>query len=268
MELISKVSKGSRMDQVYIPKKRSGLSIGSYVVIKPLETEKQTDNPIFYGIESLEPVKLEIINAIFQEIDKAAYKYDNVIITGSFLDKGFNFNDIDIVLVTDEKVNTKYIEKLLTNRLGVCPHIILIDNKSLSKGMETDPLYNVMLSKCVSKKRLIYKIKRELKYKLLDLHLLKSKMLPENFDFLTGNEKYYLTRNMIAIKLFINGKRVTKDSTDQEIDRIFGKDSVKNLKLNMIEKGDFMKEYKKEYKKIFESIFKEKTRKVQQTFRS
>ena len=41
VELIGKVSKGSKMDQIYIPKNREAIPVGSYVVVKPLTTEKQ-----------------------------------------------------------------------------------------------------------------------------------------------------------------------------------------------------------------------------------
>ena len=37
MEIIAKISKGSNMDQVYLPKNRIGFDIGNYVLIKPFE---------------------------------------------------------------------------------------------------------------------------------------------------------------------------------------------------------------------------------------
>ena len=68
MELIAKISKGSNMDQIYIPKNRTGLPIGQYVIIAPLEKElakKQKFKPFFYNVSGLEPLKLEIIESIF-----------------------------------------------------------------------------------------------------------------------------------------------------------------------------------------------------------
>ena len=58
MELIAKISKGSKMDQVYIPKNRIGFSAGSYVIIRPLEGKKTVEKPYLYNIKSIEPVKL------------------------------------------------------------------------------------------------------------------------------------------------------------------------------------------------------------------
>jgi len=86
MELIAKISKGTKMDQIYIPKNRPGLSAGDYVIIKSLEVQKPAENPYLYNIKSIEPVKLEIVNEIFGIIDKSL-DYANIIITGSFIEQ-------------------------------------------------------------------------------------------------------------------------------------------------------------------------------------
>ena len=235
VELIGKVSKGSKMDQIYIPKNRESIPVGSYVVVKLLTTEKQEIKPYFYNV-SIEPIKVEIIKNIMQIIDKNTSN-ENIIITGSFLEKGFQFNDIDIIIIGG---NIK--EGILEDYLGIRVHIISMTNNALIKGLETDPLYNLMLSKCVSKKRVIYNIKRKINYKLLDLHLLKSKI--NNFEFLKGKEKYEVVRNLIAIKTFITKKEVSRAKVDSEINKLFGLEEIKE---NLIDKNDFTKKYKKIY---------------------
>ena len=58
------------MDQVYIPKNRIGFDTGSYVIIKPLqEIEKAIIKPFFYNIDFLEPIKLMVVNDIFENIN-------------------------------------------------------------------------------------------------------------------------------------------------------------------------------------------------------
>jgi hypothetical protein len=258
MEIISKISKGSRMDQVYIPKRRLGFEIGSHVIIKPLqELEKHIEKPFFYNINFLEPIKVNIINEIFENIDKIFKTYDNIIITGSFLEKGFHFNDIDVLIVMDDHIDEKYLEELVENKLGIKPHIILINNKSLIKGLNTDPLYQTMLSKCVSRKRFIYKTKHEINYKILDLHLLKSKLFVENFNMLNGNEKYEMLRNVVSISLFLDKKEVSKNKVDKEIAKLFGKNTYKEIKDNIIsDKSKFLRRYKKLYKKLERRILR------------
>jgi len=257
VELISKISKGSKMDQIYLPKIRTNFAVGSYVLIKPLSEvieQKAKEKPYFYNISKLEPVKLWVIDRIFDILDKLIHKYDNIIITGSFLDESFNFNDIDLMLITSEKIDLNHIQRELEKNIGINFHIIVLDNNALMKGLNSDPLYQAMLSRCVAKKRFVYRIRQSINYKLLDLHLLKSKSLIENFDVLTGGEKYGLARNLIAIELFIHKKKITKELINKRINQIFGKNTVKMIKKNMLNKNEFLKKYRLIYNKTFKEI--------------
>ena len=253
MELISKISKGTKMDQVYIPKNRRNFPIGSYVVIKSLETKQSAERPYFYNIKTIEPMKIEIIEEIFSLIDKAV-KYENVIITGSFLDMGFNFNDIDIIIISNDKIDEKYIKNIIEDIIKIKTHILALSNRSLQIGLSTDPLYQMMLSKCIAKKRLIYRFKRKINYKLLDLHLLKSKSLIDSYDFINGSEKYNLTRNMIAISLFIQNKKIDKKRIDEEIKRIFNIKNIQDIKKNMLNKKVFLQRYNNFYNSLSKKI--------------
>ncbi len=254
MELIGKVSKGSKMDQIYIPKRRDGLRVGDYVVIRLLETQKSIEKPYFYGIKSIEPVKLRIASDAFKELDKKIEKYDNLIITGSFLDKGFSFKDIDILIISGKKIDAASLKNSIEGTTGIRAHIILLNNKTLIDGLSTDPLYQTMLSRCISKRRIIYKIKRKIDYKILDLGLLKSKTLIDNFDDLNGNEKYYLTRNMISIMLYVRLKNVNQEKIDNKIKDIFNLKDINEIKENMLDKNKFLKKYRETYKKTFNLI--------------
>ena len=255
MELISKVSKGSLMDQVYIPKNRYGLSIGSYVVIKPLQEKTITNlKPFFHNVTSLEPVKIRIIEEIFEDISTKA-DYENIIVTGSFLEKGFNFNDIDVLLIAEGDIEKDLIQESIQKRLGVKLHLTVLSSRTLIKGLKTDPLYQSMINNCVSVKRFVYGLSSEIDYKILDLHLMKSKMMCDNFDFLSGNEKYEMLRNMVSIALFIDKKNVSKTNVDMKIDHLFGNDTHKKIKENItINKKEFLSKYKKNYDAIYSKI--------------
>ncbi len=256
MEIIARISKGSKMDQIYIQKDRYGFNSGDYVVVKPLETKEIIEKPHFYGVRSIEPIKLKLIEEIFNIVDKKIKHYENIIITGSFLDKGFRFNDVDVVLVSKEKISVKDISDYLEKFLGVKVHIILLDNRTLMNGLAIDPLYQLMMSKCVSKKRLIYKTEYKIDYKILDIQLLKSRVLIDNFDVLDGNEKYYLTRNMVAIYLYLKFRKITKEKVDDKIRQLFGLKNTDEIKNNMLEKNTFLRKYKEIYKKTFDVIMK------------
>ncbi len=237
------------MDQIYIPKERvPGFELGTVVLVKPV-LEKAKPKPHYYNVSNLEPIK----NTVIAEILNYFEQLENVIITGSFLEKGFDFEDIDVLLITDIKTDTGKFESHFEREFGIKLHIIVIGHKPLIKGLSTDPLFQMMLTKFVSKKRVIFKIKNEINYKLLDLHLLESKALIDNFDFLLGNEKYKLTRNLIAIKLFMEDKKISIDAVTSEIDNYFGEGMVKNIKENLLNK-EFLNNYRRLYNKLFKEI--------------
>src|SRR3990167_2007807 len=234
MELIAKISKGSKMDQVYIPKNRIGFSAGSYVIIRPLEGKKTVEKPYLYNIKSIEPVKLEIAEEIISIIDK--------------------ITENENIIISEGKADEEYARKSIEDSIKIKTHIILLDDKALIKGLETDPIYQMMLSRCIAKKRFIYKTKNKINYKLLDLHLLKSKSLIDNFGLLNGEEKYYLTRNMVAISLFLQNKKIDKEKVDKEIIRIFDLRDINDIKQNILDKNNFLKNYKNVYKKTFDMV--------------
>jgi len=250
-ELISKISKGSKMDQIYIPKERSpGFETGTFVLIRPA-LEKAKINPFYYNVDNIEPIKIILIQEILSHFEY----FDNAIITGSFLEIGFDFEDIDLILIAEKKPNVQSIERHFKETLGINVHIISVNFKTLLKGISTDPLFQMLTSKFVSKKRVIFKIKNEINYKLLDLHLLKSELLITNFQFLTGREKYKFVRNLFAIILFLDEKSISPESVDSEINRCFGKDSVKNIKENLVDKS-FLARYEKLYENTFKRIMR------------
>ena len=255
MEILGRISKGSRMDQIYLPKNRESFSVGSYVVVKSLETDLteqkiKQQKPYFYNINYIEPIKLQIIAQIIEIINKNV-ENENIIITGSFLEQGFNFKDIDIIIISG-KTNEKQIEKIIEDKIKIKTHILMLNNKTLLIGLSTDPLYQMMLSRCIARKRFIYKTKHEINYKILDLHLLKSKLLIGNFDILNGNEKYNLTRNLVAISLYLSNKKVTKESVDKEIKETLA--DTEKIKQNLLNKTDFIRKYKSLYNKTFNKI--------------
>jgi hypothetical protein len=262
IEIVSRISKGSKMDQIYLPKNRIGFHIGNYVLIKPIEEqasikqEEQQTKPYFYGLKTLEPIKLLIVKEILALSQKFLQNPSNIIITGSFLEKGFAFNDIDLLIITEKSQNTERFAEKIEEISGISCHAINLSQKELAEGISSDPLYENMLSRCISKNRLVFNIKRKINPKILDFHLLKSKAMLGGFDFLNGKEKYYLSKNLIAIFLFIQGQKVSNELLDSKIKETL-RIEPKKLKENIIDKKSFVSKYKTLYDKTFSLIMEQ-----------
>lgn len=262
MVVIAKISKGSRMDQIYLPKNRIGMPIGQQVIISSIESlkEKVEFKPYYYGIKNLEPLKLAIIEQVLNIIERISP--ENVIITGSFLEKGFNFNDVDIIIIKESSTSIEKLSKEIENATSIKAHIIELTNKELAIGLNTDPLYQLMLSRCISRKRLIFKIKNMPNYRMLDLHLLHSDALNFDLGILSGKEKYKMIRNAIAIKLFIENKKLSDEIINKEIKNEFNisEEDIKNNIINSV----FYKLFKKFYKRLQDKVIKEAGRESKQ----
>lgn len=243
MELIAKISKGTKMDQIYIPKNRPSLSIGEYVKITPVQPQKE-ESYFIYHLKNIPPLKIELVKRIFKIINSIIAP-SNIIITGSFLEKGFNFKDIDIILITE---TASKIEKKLEEKIKIPVHLITFNKKSFLEALKIDPLWRLMLTECISKKRLTPLPSKKINHKYLDAHLIKSKLLIDNFDYLSGKEKYKLTRNLIAIYLFIKNKKISKTNIEKEIRKKLDIE-IEDLKNNLIAK-DFFRRYKNFYSKL------------------
>ena len=240
------------MDQIYIPKNRSGFSIGSYVILKPIEIEKLEEKPFFYNTKEIEPIKLELIKQVMKIIDNEIEDYDNIIITGSFLEKGFNFNDIDVIIITEKEV--KGIERVIKEKTKIEAHVIYFNKSLFEKALRIDPIWGLMLNKCISRKRLTPLPAKTIDYKYLDAQLIKSKPVVDNFDYINGKEKYELTRNLISIYLFVKNKALSIESIEKEIKKHLGVE-IYDLKNNLTD-SYFFKKYKKFYTKLEEEIIK------------
>ena len=252
------------MDQVYIPKNRIGLTSGSLVVIKPLIQEEHAKSGLrgkhfLYGINKIEHIKMEIISRVFSVMEKNLTEVKNIIISGSFLEEGFCFNDLDILIISEKEISDRLLKEEISAEIGVKAHILQMTSEELTEGLKYDPLYLNMISRCIAKNRIVFNIRRKINAPLLDLNLLKSKTLIDNFDALSGREMYYLTKNMIAIFLFIEGKKASSDFIDKEIKRIF-KIEAKDIKEKILNKNKFLIRYKEVYDKIFKLIIRTKNK--------
>lgn len=260
--LIKKISKGARFNQIYLQKNEGiGFEPGKSVVISPLENIIAKEPSIFEYNVKLESLKREIVRLVFKIVDSHGH-YDNIIITGSFLEEGFNFEDIDILIINPVNMEKDKLKDSIEQNIGVNPHLILIDSESFNKGLKRDPLFRLMIDRYVSIKRAIFRKDRELNYKLLDIYLLKNKNLIEGYDLFSIKQRKKLLRDFISIKLFSENKEVTIKSIEKEINTLFGRDIIESLFYygNNEEKHKFIAKLKKEFNKLERNILKNVTK--------
>ncbi|HLC96622.1 MAG TPA: hypothetical protein VJH97_04830 [Candidatus Nanoarchaeia archaeon] len=249
--LIRKISKGSRFNQIYLQKDEMGFEPGTAVLLQPvLETMSREIEPFQYNV-AVDKIKKEVIKKIFKIIDSAGAS-KNILITGSFLEKGFTFEDIDIIVIDPLITDKKTLKDQIRETLGVTPHLIFIDLQILLKGIKQDPLFSLMVDRFVCKERIIFRKDKSINYKLLDVYLLKNKNLIEAFDLFTIKQRKKVIRDFVSIKLFSEDKELTAKSVEKETDRLFGKDLIDKLAAYAGEesKRRFLARFKKEYREL------------------
>jgi len=226
--IIKRISKGSRFNQIYMKKNEGiGFEPGKSVIIKPLEVILDKPTLLEYNIKLL-PLKKEIIKQIFSIIIEHA-SFGNILITGSFLQKGYRFEDIDIVILDPEVVDKQVIKKRIRNILGIEPHLILISYHDFQKGVSRDPLFHLMIDHYVAYKRIIFKKKKSINFQFLDAHLVRNNNLLIAFESYTLQERKKVLRDIISIKLFSEGKALSHKAIRMETEKIFGKKLLEDL---------------------------------------
>ena len=224
------VSKGSRFNQVYVPKAMSGLiGVGDLVEVRLLEKHKE----IYYSKKQprLNRFKEGMVNEIFGFLNKKA-AYSCIFVVGSFLTKVYGFNDIDLVILDDKEINAKRLEDALTKEFNQKFHILAYKKEELEKVLSYDPMIASMFSSYVSD-RLI-----ELKYghKIDKKHILFLLMMPEDLLKIKLSPKafYDSTRRLVTIEHFLEKKSLLITNIDKEIEQLLGKDLYIAVKSNQL----------------------------------
>lgn len=249
--LIKKISRGTRFNQVYL-KKNEGLWFepGRSVIISPLEGSIPADTQIFEYNTSLDSIKKEIARKIFRIIGSIC-SYSNILITGSFLETGFGFDDVDIIILDPGPVQEDRLKSMI-GEIGIKPHLMMMGRKSLDKGISRDPLFRMMAARYVSVRRILLKKEKSVDYRLLDIHLAKNRNLIDGYGLLSIGQRKKLLRDFISIKLFAENKEVTTKDIEKEAERLFGKQIIERLFYYADDeaKKKFLSVLKKEFNKL------------------
>lgn len=242
-KFIHKISKGSRFNQIYIPKElNESFDVGDLVEVKLLKKKVE----LYYSknLKKLSKFKEKLIKDIFSSLSH--YKeIGKVFFVGSFLTKREDYNDIDILILSkksDRDFETKIYNELV-EEFNLKLHIILIEENKFLELLKTNPLIRNMIFCSVSNKKIeempeIIINKRSIK------HIL---MLPEDVLDVDVDTKmlFNALRRVILMESFIKKKDIQPIEIENKIVKLLGSKLFEDIKNNLTinkEKNDKIKE--------------------------
>lgn len=205
-----RVSKGSKFNQIYIPKNMEGVfEVGDVVEVRLLR--KKTG--LFYSenLKFIGDFKEKIANEIFSCL-RGFRELKRIFIIGSFL-RNSDYKDIDL-LVVGRKSLEKKVWNSLSEKIGMNFHVIIIPDGEFIELLRIDPIIRSMLFYSVSNKKLI------LPEKLVDKkHIQFLLMMPEDILRIDTDSRafYDSLRRVFVILRFLDNKDEDIIEIDKEI---------------------------------------------------
>lgn len=226
-----KVSKGSKFNQIYIPKEMENMvGVGDLVQVRLLKKYTELH---YKKQKKLSNFKEYLIKNIFSSLQVFS-EIKAIFVVGSFLYEAI-YNDIDIIIIVDKERENfeKHIENLLIKKFNQKFHILSFSEKKLKILIEKDPLTKAMFDSYISNKKIELNYKRTIDKKhirfllmmpedLLELKL-PSKIFYDNLRRLITmeqflkNEELYGEAILNQIKKEIDAKLLNKIKNDKEI---------------------------------------------------
>lgn len=228
-----KVSKGSKYNQIYVPTElKEHFEPGDLVEVRLLKKELK----VYYSsnLKELDEYRENLVKKIFSFLSNYN-KIKQVFVIGSFLTKKGKWNDIDILVISEE-ISEEEIHNLLVDKFGFVFHVIVINKESLKKLERICPLTRSMLHYFCSNKEYYIPKERILDKKHINFLL----MLPEDLlkINLSGKVFYDCVRRLITIERFLEEKDESIKLIDEELRKLLGDKLFFNLgEMELIGKG-------------------------------
>lgn len=224
-----RISKGSRFNQIYIPKEfNSSFEVGDLVEIKLLE--KKTSLYYSKNLEILSNFKEKLVKDIFFILSEFE-GIKQIFVVGSFLTNKIDYNDIDVLIISDKNLENKIYNEL-TENFNLKFHIILIPVKRLDYLERSCPLTRSMLYYFVSNKDFNLPLDIEIDKKHIQFLL----MMPEDLLKLNmgSNSRVFYDnlRRLISIEKFLEKKDIDPIKLDKEVSDLIGSDIFILIKNN------------------------------------
>ena len=153
MEFEHKVSKGSRFNQIYIPKEMESIfEVGDVVKVKLLKKR----NGLFYskGLQKIGEFKEKLVKDVFSFFGNF-HNIKQVFVVGSFLVGKIDYKNIDLIIIINKK--SKDLEEKIYNciiqKFQLKFHLIIIQEDHFSNLLKICPLTKSMFYYYISNKK-------------------------------------------------------------------------------------------------------------------
>ncbi len=214
------VSKGTRFNQIYIPKEMNELfQVGDTVEVKLISKVRTTH---------IKKALLKDIRKIFAEqiLKFFSDKNIDIIIFGSFV-KSEEFKDIDLIVASDISSN---LEQEITKNFGSIFHIIKIPKDKIQSLYEKCPITRLMLESFISNFDLKLKETKRIDKNYIEYLL----MMPEDILEFELNSRIYFDniRRVFTIEYFLKNKKATSERIIKDMEKIMGKELLLRMRKN------------------------------------
>jgi hypothetical protein len=204
LKFIRNVTKGSRFNQIYIPKSMEGsIEAGDVVEVKLLK--KRVRLHYSEKLKKLSEFKETLIKDIFSYLEEH-FDFTSIFIVGSFLIEKVDYNDIDIVLISKGKNNDfeNIVYRKLIEKFNLKFHIISIEEQNFWNLLQICPLTKSMFSYYISNNPFIISNDKHLNKKHLKFLL----MMPYDLLEINLSSRRYFDniRRLVTIERFLKNE--------------------------------------------------------------
>lgn len=203
-----RVSKGSRFNQIYIPKEMESIfEVGDMVQVRMLKKKAA----LFYSknLKKLDEFKERLIKDIFSSL-KEFPEIGQIFAVGSFLTEKIEYRDIDIVAILkneNSKIKSNIEEKIyacLVGRFQLKFHVLAMPEDYFFHLLKICPLTRSMFCYFISNKK--FELPED---KIIDKkHIKFLLMMPEDLLKISMNSRVFYDniRRLAAIRRFLENK--------------------------------------------------------------
>ena len=152
VKFVHSVSKGSKFNQIYIPKDmESVFEAGDMVEVRLIEKKDR----IFYSknLKDLSEFKRKIVEKVFSILGRLK-EVERIFLFGSFLTSKNEYHDIDVLVISDKKLIDSKVYDILNEEFDMKFHIISIQKNKFEQLLKICPLTRSMIFYSVSNKNI------------------------------------------------------------------------------------------------------------------